>query len=372
MTDNTKLTKVLEYLIKNQEDKAKELLHQVFIEKARAIHEELMSDDDMQDDVDETMHGDMEEAAHDDEDMHDDMEEGMHGDMDEGMHGDMEEGHDDMVHGSGDLGEDLTKDIEEMDSEINFEEMMNEVDEVSADDAAGSAADDADKDRIASTISTLEKALQDLRDEFKLPSDDKVEDVEDMETVATDDEGDTEVTDVEDVEDMDDSDDEDSEMSDEDSEEEDEEDDEDVKEQWELDEDFADLAESLDLEVITKDMEKSQKSPKDAGYADSGMSKGANAKSPVPPSQTSRMGASPVKIGDGPTHKGYNLETAPKSDKLGIESTDNRRKTAEQGMKKMSKEGAPSAKLNHPEPKVEKSISPLTYGGKNLEGGKKK
>ena len=47
MSSNSKLSKVLEYLIKNDEEKAKELLHQVFIEKARAIHEEMMGHDDM-------------------------------------------------------------------------------------------------------------------------------------------------------------------------------------------------------------------------------------------------------------------------------------------------------------------------------------
>ena len=43
-----KLEKVLEYLISNPQDKAKELLHQVFIEKARKIHEELISQDDLE------------------------------------------------------------------------------------------------------------------------------------------------------------------------------------------------------------------------------------------------------------------------------------------------------------------------------------
>ena len=64
MTTNVKLTKVLEYLIKNDEEKAKELLHQVFIEKARAIHEELMSmEEEVQDeDLDETSQMDMDET----------------------------------------------------------------------------------------------------------------------------------------------------------------------------------------------------------------------------------------------------------------------------------------------------------------------
>jgi hypothetical protein len=47
----SKLEQVLEYLVNGNEDRAKQLLHQVFIEKARAIHEDLISDDDMDDDV---------------------------------------------------------------------------------------------------------------------------------------------------------------------------------------------------------------------------------------------------------------------------------------------------------------------------------
>ena len=49
MTVNPKLAQVLGLLIKNDEERAKELLHEVFIEKARAIHEEMMGhDEDME------------------------------------------------------------------------------------------------------------------------------------------------------------------------------------------------------------------------------------------------------------------------------------------------------------------------------------
>ena len=43
----TKLEKVLEYIIAKKEDKARALLHEFFVEKARAIHEELMQDEDI-------------------------------------------------------------------------------------------------------------------------------------------------------------------------------------------------------------------------------------------------------------------------------------------------------------------------------------
>ena len=47
-----KLEQVLEYLIAGKQDKAKELLHKVFIDKARKIHEDIMSDDEYDDEVD--------------------------------------------------------------------------------------------------------------------------------------------------------------------------------------------------------------------------------------------------------------------------------------------------------------------------------
>ena len=41
-TTRSKLEQVLEYLVNNESDKAQELLHDVIVEKARKIHEELI------------------------------------------------------------------------------------------------------------------------------------------------------------------------------------------------------------------------------------------------------------------------------------------------------------------------------------------
>ena len=48
-----KLEKVLEYLINDEEAQATDLLHQVFVEKARSIHESLIEDED--EDIDEAL-----------------------------------------------------------------------------------------------------------------------------------------------------------------------------------------------------------------------------------------------------------------------------------------------------------------------------
>lgn len=338
MTTDTKLTKVLEYLIKNDEEKAKELLHQVFIEKARAIHEELMSDDEM------------DETAHDAE-----MEEADSSDMDE------------MVGGTGDMGKDLTNEIEAMEDEVDFEETMSENETEELDITAEEPADDmgdmqdmgdmeatGDMSAIEKSMHSLEDALAELKAEFeKLESGSD----SDEEEVEVDVEAEDEATGEEEA----------GEEGDEEEEEVVDGEEEEMDESWDLDEDFDDLAESLDLEVVTKDMEKSQKTPTDIGSASSGMGLGKDAKSPTPPSQTTRYGAKPVETGKGPTAKGYNLETPPKSDKLPIEPVDNRRKKATDDTKKMSKEGAPAAKLNHPEPAKGNEMSPLSKGGQNLK-----
>jgi len=336
MTNSPKLSKVLEYLIKNDEEKARELLHQVFIEKARAIHEEMMGHDE---EMEEEIGGSGDEStdfrhAVNARDQHDD--------------------HADAVDAQ----------IRAMENEIDFEETMSEdseLDEFKAttDDedemslavdnvdgntdaemdmevpAAGDSEDDADHDAIMGKMDDLQSALAELKAEF--------EKLEAEEAGEEDDEG-------------------------EEGEEE---------ESWEMDEDFDDIAESLDLEVVTKDMEKSVPA-KDVGAEQSGMSDGNKARSPVPPSQTSRFGAKPVDIGAGPDHKGYDLQAAPKSNMDAMKiadpdmKADNRRKTASSGSSRLNQEGnKPAAQLNTTAKQFGADtvgkMSPLSKGGQNLK-----
>ena len=314
MSTKSKLSKVLEYLIKNDEEKAKELLHQVFIEKARAIHEEMMSHDD-----------DMEEEI------------GGTGDMGKDFENDIN------ARGKRDAHADAVDSrIREMENEIDFEETMSEDDDTTEFNATTDDEDElelgddgdemdmdvdttvdndddehADHDAIMTKVGDLETALAELKAEFeKLEAEEHGESGNDADGEEGDEEGDEE------------------------------------EESWDLDEDFDDIAESLDLEVVTKDMEKSVPA-KDVGAANSGMSDGNKARSPVPPSQTSRFGAKPVETGKGPTHNGYNIEKAPNSSMEALKiadpdmKADNRRKTSTTGTSKMSKEGnKPNAALN--------------------------
>lgn len=314
MTTNVKLTKVLEYLIKNEEDKARELLHEVFIEKARAIHEELMATED-----------EMTEADHDqDHEMHEEDE------VDEAFvfekdHDDMHMEGDHTVGGSGDMGKDLTDEIEHMEGEIDFEETMSETEDDEELDVADEAPAEVDGDaeslsdemeEVDDKFGELQAALDALKAAFNEINDGGAGEEEEEVEVKMAAEG-----------------------------------------SMDLDEDFDDLAESLDLEVVEKDPLKTMKTAKDVGAASGGMTVGNDAKSPVPKSQEKRMGAGPVETGKGPTESGYKLETAPKSHDMGL--GDNRRKKAEDGSSKVA---APSNV-----DKASNKTSPLSKGGQNLK-----
>ena len=297
----TKLEKVLEHLLNNEEGQAKALLHQIFIEKARAIHEELMT--------------------HEEDDM-------------------MEVG------GSGDQGEDFMHDVEEMsdeisdhDEEIEFEEVMSEEEDDMMDmetevsdetddmedmgDMEGEADHDAEHGELSGMekgIDALTKALQELEAEFERIKDQGGE--EDHE-----DEDDLEVDDQEEVDVMDQPEGEEEEV-------------EEVEEDWDA------LSEAVSLDVVDQNPMQSHKTPGEVGSGKFASDVGARAKSPVPPSQKERMGAKPVDPTKGGHHSGYNRESAPSSATLKHTQGDNRRKKATDHMSHVSKEGASGAILN--------------------------
>ena len=65
MTTREKLEKVLEFIINEENEKASDLLHDVFVEKARGIYEEIATDDE---EIEEATEEDVEEAKADDDD----------------------------------------------------------------------------------------------------------------------------------------------------------------------------------------------------------------------------------------------------------------------------------------------------------------
>lgn len=328
-----KLEKVLEHLIANEHDKAKELLHQVFIEKARKIHEELISQDDLEEM--DRMGGDEGEDLEDDLTSHDahlkeltdeiEAEETMQeasddDDLDADLGDDM---------GDDDMGGD-EMDMDDLDADMDMDAADDDMADADADLEMGD--DEGGMSDIEDTIGDLEDALAALKAEFeKLEGG---EDFDDMEDADAEDDMDAADMDMEDAED--DMEDADADMDAAEDDMEDAEDDEEKMDESWLEEDFDDLAEAIELEKVSVTM---------GGEVGSGKGQGAPAdksRSPLPASQTSRLGAKPVTT-DSKHHSGYNKETAPSSKDMGL---NNRRKKADAGMSKVSKEGNGSAMIN--------------------------
>ena len=58
MTTRDKLEKVLEYIINEESEKASDLLHDVFVEKARTVYEDLMGQDEDLEEYEEEINSD--------------------------------------------------------------------------------------------------------------------------------------------------------------------------------------------------------------------------------------------------------------------------------------------------------------------------
>jgi hypothetical protein len=286
MAKKNKLEQVLEYLVAGDEARAKDLLHQVFIDKARAIHEELISADEDMDE--ETLGGDEGKQLRHDMMHHSDHIDELSDEIDsEEIMGEDE----DML--------DADADMDMADAEDDLGDAMSDVDDAEMDDE-DAMSDDVMGD-IESTMGDLETALADLKAEFeKLEGGSDDADMgDDMSDDMSDDMGDD--------------------MGDEEGEEE--------MDEMFTEEDFDDLAEAVELEKVavptSGEVGAGKFSPRDSNE---------NSKSPVPPTQTSRFGAKPIKTGDGPKADGYARQPAPTSAKLPIEAKGNQRKKATDGM----------------------------------------
>lgn len=144
MTDRNKFEQMLEHLINEDSDKAKELFHQLVVEKSREIYETILAEDftvegEEEEEMDEAAEGDdeeqVDEAAEDDEE------------MDESFgfaEGDDEED-------SGDIGGDASDDF------------VNDIDAGDEGDEEGMGGEGDIEDRVVD----LEDALDDLRAEFE-------------------------------------------------------------------------------------------------------------------------------------------------------------------------------------------------------------
>ena len=299
---NTKLLKVMDYLINEQEDKARELLHQIFIETARAVHEEMINSD-----MDEDMMGG-DEGEHLTKQIRSDMNDI---DAEESYGPSTMEGtddEDDMADAEEDLSDELD-DMDDMDADVEDadDEMTDMDDDAEAVDDDMTHVDmeepEHDEGDEGEKIHDLEQAIAELKAEFEaLKHESEGEDHESHEAPAEDD----------------------------------------VEESWESDtddleeDDYNTLDENVDLDTVQAAK---------GGEVGSGRYAPAetNKRSPLPSTQTDMMGARPVKTGQGAKASGYDRQKAPESKSLGLS---NRRKDAEDGKRPVSKEGDSAALLN--------------------------
>jgi hypothetical protein len=152
MTDRNKFEQMLESLVNDDQARAKELFHQIVVEKSREIYENLLAEE-FDEDVEETREdNDMEESMADE-----DMEESMaDGDMEEGMDEETEEGFDMSMEAEDD---EMPMDGDKMSSMDKSDDFIDDVtgdtgspQEVVAD--IGAAVDDLD-----ALVAELENAI---------------------------------------------------------------------------------------------------------------------------------------------------------------------------------------------------------------------
>jgi hypothetical protein len=159
MTDRNKFEQMLEHLINEDSDKAKELFHQLVVEKSREIYENILAED-FEDLDEETDDDEMDEAKKDDdEDQVDESDNSDDDEMDESFGFAEGEDEDDTGDIGGDAGDDFIDDID------------------AEGDEEGSEGEGDLEDRVVD----LEDALDDLRSEFEaLMSDEEGGGMDDM------------------------------------------------------------------------------------------------------------------------------------------------------------------------------------------------
>ena len=137
MTDRNKFEQMLEYLINEDKEKAKEVFHDIVVAKSREIYESLLAED-FED-------SELGEASDDEEDMEESMEDD---EVEEGFGMELEAGHEEDEMG-GDPTDDLMGDVEMGDGEDEF------------------GGDEEGEEGIEDRVMDLEDALDELKAEFE-------------------------------------------------------------------------------------------------------------------------------------------------------------------------------------------------------------
>ncbi len=151
MTDRSKFEQMLEHLVNEDQEAAKEIFHQIVVEKSREIYENILAED-------------FNEAKDEDEEM-DEAKEEDDEEMDESKEEDDEE-----------MDEAKEEDDEEMDENFAFDEADKDIGGDPTDDMLGDIEDGGDdmggddmggEEDLEDRVVDLEDALDDLRAEFE-------------------------------------------------------------------------------------------------------------------------------------------------------------------------------------------------------------
>ena len=160
MTDRSKFELMLDALINEQQDKAKEIFHDIVVEKSREIYENLLADDMEEEDMEENLYVEptdgQEESFGDEEDSDSDIGGDASDDFMSDV-GDDEEGSEDDMGDEGDI-EDRVMDLEDALDELKaeFEQLMSgeegeghEMDDMGGDDMGGMGMDEPEDESYA-------------------------------------------------------------------------------------------------------------------------------------------------------------------------------------------------------------------------------
>tara|TARA_B100002019_G_scaffold245184_1_gene222471 strand:+ start:238 stop:1092 length:855 start_codon:yes stop_codon:yes gene_type:complete len=140
MSTREKLEKVLEFIINEENDKASDLLHDVFVEKARGIYEEIATEDEELEEATDEDVEEVDEAKNDDDDDKEQVDEA-----------DIQD----------EFADEIETDAEQIDQEEVAEDDME--DEMPMDDEG--MEDDGD-DSVDEAFMNVEDALDELKAEF--------------------------------------------------------------------------------------------------------------------------------------------------------------------------------------------------------------
>lgn len=170
-----KFEQLIEYVINDEEQKARELFHDIVVEKSRNIYEELMAEEEIEEGKDE----ELDEASCDDE-MEESIEESQDEDLEEGLEEMGGDQSDDLIddieteeQGLSMEGEEGGEDLEDrvVDLEDKLDELMAEFEALMGDDAG---AEDAEMD------AEVDAGLDDMGDGEEVDMDAEFDSEEEM------------------------------------------------------------------------------------------------------------------------------------------------------------------------------------------------